>query len=469
MSRQERYTIIDIETTGGDPRTDRITEIAIYLHDGEQVIDEFISLVNPEKPIPDFITKITGINNDMVRDAPRFFEIAKQIVEITDGAVFVAHNVRFDYSFVQKEFRSLGYTFSRKQLCTVKLSRKLLPGHRSYSLGKLCKSLGIDLENRHRAAGDALATVTLFERLLEAGRATSSMGDLMKAELANIKLPPNLDRKVLEGLPDEVGVYYFHDTNGNVIYCGKSNHIRKRVLSHFQGAYKRTRTIEMFELIHHVSHTVCGNELIALLLENEEIKRLQPLYNRAQRRQKFRYAVYQYEGQDGYIRLRVGKYDEASRPVAGFATQSSAENGLDRRIKEYNLCARLCEREKGSGRCFYRQLHICKGACVGEEEAESYNERVAQAINSLNYGRGKLENFLVLGSGRSQTERSVVFVERGIYRGYTYLDESYLGASPQELIEAIPFKEETPDVQRIIQGYIKRHPKEVFPLAAKMD
>lgn len=469
LSQADKYTIIDIETTGGDPRTDRITEIAIYLHDGEEVIDEFVSLVNPEKPIPEFITKITGINNDMVRDAPKFYEIAKRIVEITEGAVFVAHNVRFDYSFVQKEFRSLGFVFTRKQLCTVKLSRKLLPGHKSYSLGKLTKSLGIDLQNRHRAAGDAKATVILFEKLLETGNQNASMGELMKSEFANIKLPPNLDRKVVEDLPDEVGVYYFHDAKGNVLYCGKSNHIRKRIRSHFQGAYQKARTIEMFELVHHISHTVCGNELIALLLENEEIKRLQPLYNRAQRRQKFRFAVYQYQAQDGYIRLKIGKYDESMRPLAGFATRSSAENGLDRRIKEYELCPRLCEREKGSGRCFYSQLHICKGACAGEEEPESYNERVAKAINSLNYGRGKLENFLVLGSGRNQQERSVVFVERGIYRGYTYLDESYLGAPPETLIEAIPFKEETPDVQRIIQGYIKKHPKEVFPLEPQPD
>ncbi|MFK7922274.1 MAG: exonuclease domain-containing protein [Bacteroidia bacterium] len=469
LSQAEKYTIIDIETTGGDPRTDRITEIAIYLHDGNEVIEEFVSLVNPERPIPEFITKITGINNDMVRDAPRFFEIAKQVVEITEGAVFVAHNVRFDYSFVQKEFRSLGFVFTRKQLCTVKLSRKLLPGHKSYSLGKLSKSLGIELENRHRAAGDAQATVILFEKLLEAGNKNASMDELIKSEFANIKLPPHLDRKVVEDLPDEVGVYYFHDVQGNVIYCGKSNHIRKRIRSHFQGAYQKTRTIEMFELVHDVSHTLCGNELIALLLENEEIKRLQPPFNRAQKRQKYRFAVYQYQAQDGYIRLQIGKYDESMRPLAGFANRNSAESGIDRRIKQFELCPRLCEREKGTGRCFYSQLHICKGACVGDEDPETYNERVFKAITSLNYGRGKLENFLVLGTGRNPQERSAVFVERGIYRGYTYLDESYLGAAPESLIEAIPYKEETPDVQRIIQGYIKKHPKEVFPLEPQPD
>ena len=161
------YAIIDIETTGNSCKSGKITEIAIYIHDGFQIIDSFSSLINPECYIPDFITQLTGISNDMVRSAPRFYEVARKVVEMTNETVFVAHNVSFDYKFVQEEFRRLGYDYQRKTLCTVRLGRKYLPGHRSYSLGTLCSELGISINGRHRAAGDAQATVKLFEMIMD--------------------------------------------------------------------------------------------------------------------------------------------------------------------------------------------------------------------------------------------------------------------------------------------------------------
>ncbi len=161
------FAIIDIETTGAVSKHGKITEIAIYVHNGEKIIDSYSTLVNPEMDIPYFITKLTGIDNKMVASAPKFYEVAKKIVEITAGTTFVAHNVNFDYKFVQEEFRRLGYDYQQKTMCTVKLSRKLLPGHRSYSLGKLCADLDIEIEGRHRAGGDAFATVKLFEILLQ--------------------------------------------------------------------------------------------------------------------------------------------------------------------------------------------------------------------------------------------------------------------------------------------------------------
>jgi DNA polymerase-3 subunit epsilon len=160
------YAIIDIETTGVSYRTGKITEIAIYIHNGQQITDSYTSLVNPECNIPWNITHLTGISNEMVANAPKFYEIAKDVVEITAGMIFIAHNVTFDYNFIKEEFKRLGYDYDRKKMCTVKLSRKLLPGHRSYSLGKLCSELNININGRHRASGDALATVKLFEILL---------------------------------------------------------------------------------------------------------------------------------------------------------------------------------------------------------------------------------------------------------------------------------------------------------------
>ena len=161
------YSIIDIETTGQSFRNGKITEIAIYIHNGHEITGSFTTLVNPECLIPDYITRLTGIDNGMVAHAPKFYEIAKTVVELTAGKIFVAHNVLFDYSFMRQEFKRLGYDFKRKTLCTVRLGRKYLPGHASYSLGNICRDLNIRIEGRHRAAGDALATVKLLEKIME--------------------------------------------------------------------------------------------------------------------------------------------------------------------------------------------------------------------------------------------------------------------------------------------------------------
>ncbi|MDX2245587.1 MAG: exonuclease domain-containing protein [Bacteroidia bacterium] len=457
------FAIIDIETTGGNPKTDRITEIAIYRYDGSRVVASFESLINPEMPIPDFITRITGIDNDMVREAPRFFEVAREIVEITRDAVFVAHNVRFDYSFVQKEFRQLGYTFSRKQLCTVKLSRKVFPGLPSYSLGKLCDALHISNQSRHRAVGDATATLELF-RMLTSPESSASELDLMNQEIAQAKLPPNLDKTLLENIPDEAGVYYFIGEKGKILYVGKSNQIRKRILSHFQGAYKANRSIQMLEQIFDISYEVTGSELVALLLENEEIKRLQPPFNRAQRRREFKFGIYTEETPAGYRRFFVDKYQELRKPLAGFSQRTAAEGMLERKGRKFELCPKLYDAEKGPGRCFHHQLHICKGACVEEEPAETYNERVAQAAFEISYGRDQMASFLVVGEGRDESEQSVVWVENGVFRGYAFLDLSQFSGSPASITEFIPYKEDLPDVNRIIQGYIKKNPRQVIPI-----
>jgi DNA polymerase-3 subunit epsilon len=192
------YSIIDIETTGGMARNEKITEIAIYVFDGENIVDEYSSLINPERPIPYNITALTGISNEMVAESPKFFEIAKDIIEKTENTTFVAHNVAFDYGFIKQEFKSLGYNFHRPKLCTVKLSRKLIPGLPSYSLGNLCKSLNINITDRHRAAGDAKATVELFKMLLDAGKHKQGVLDLETG--ANLRaLHPKLDKQRIRG------------------------------------------------------------------------------------------------------------------------------------------------------------------------------------------------------------------------------------------------------------------------------
>ncbi|MEZ4688222.1 MAG: exonuclease domain-containing protein [Bacteroidia bacterium] len=454
---QERYAIIDVETTGGRPGRDRITEIAIALVEDGEVIDQFTTLLNPEVSIPYEITRITGIDNEMVKGAPRFFEVAKQIVEITDGAVFVAHNVRFDFGFVAHEFRRLGYTFQRKQLCTVRLARKVFPGLRSYSLGNLCKHFGITNNAAHRAWADVDATVQLFMLLLQGRDEKAPLR--LQAEIATSKLPRQLDPGKVDILPDTPGVYYFLDITGTPLYIGKSNQIRKRVFSHFSAAHRSKRGLQMMERIADIDFVETGSDLIALLHENTEIKKHQPRYNRAQLKRYFKVGVFSEEDKKGYTRLEIRKLEKGMEPVAAFPEQGAAEAALRRKAEEYGLCLHRCGLVtcRGSGACLYQQLQLCQGV---EESPEDYNARVEDALKGLLFGES---SFVIVAPGREPGERSVVAVERNRYLGYGYVEMNLVNEKkPVSLLDYIKSQPEEPGVRRIIQQYVKMHPDEVI-------
>ena len=275
------YSVVDIETTGNGYRGQKITEISIFIFDGEKIVDEFTSLVNPEQKIPHFITNLTGITDAMVRTAPKFYEIAKKIAEITKDTIFVAHNVNFDYNIIRDEFKSLGFDFKRKKLCTVRLSRKIIPGLSSYSLGNICSAEGIEIAARHRAKGDAEATVELFRRLIIRDH-KFTINSFLNAKSREATLPPLLDKQVVDTLPEKHGVYYFKNEKKEVIYVGKANNIKQRVISHFYDKKKKERTMCLETA--DISYTETGSELIALLHESSEIKHLYPKFNRAQRK-----------------------------------------------------------------------------------------------------------------------------------------------------------------------------------------
>ena len=234
------FSVVDIETTGNGYKGQKITEISIFLFDGKQVIDEFTSLVNPEQNIPSFITNLTGIDNAMVRNGPKFYEIAKKVAEITQDTIFVAHNVNFDYNIIQDEFKSLGFDFKRKKLCTVRLSRKIIPGLQSYSLGNICSAENIPINGRHRAKGDAEATTELFRRLIERDD-QFIINSFLHAKSRQATLPPLLDKIVVDNLPETFGVYYFKNAAKEVIYVGKENNNKQRVISHFYDKKKSRR------------------------------------------------------------------------------------------------------------------------------------------------------------------------------------------------------------------------------------
>ena len=325
------YAILDIETTGGQFNEEGITEIAIYKFDGHEVVDQFISLVNPEIPIQPFVVKLTGINNAMLRSAPKFFEVAKRIIEITEDCIVVAHNASFDYRILRTEFRRLGYDFVKPTLCTVELAKKLIPGHASYSLGKLVRELGIPMADRHRANGDAMATVKLFKMLLDKDLEKEIVKSQIKTEIKSGISPKLLD--IVEHLPNKTGIYYIHNEKGDLIYIGKSKNIKKRVNQHFTATSRKAKKMQLE--VFAVTFEETGNELIALLKESEEIKINKPAYNRSQKKTIFPFALYAEKNKDGYLALIVQKADGRKKEITSFSTLLEGKEKLHKITSDY--------------------------------------------------------------------------------------------------------------------------------------
>lgn len=444
------YSIIDIETTGGNPYRDKITEIAIYVHDGQRVVKEYNTLINPERRIPPFIARMTGITDEMVARAPRFYEVAKDIVKITENTIFVAHNASFDYNFIKSEFKNLGFYYHRECLCTVKLSRKLLPGKASYSLGKLCRELDIQIEHRHRASGDAMATVSLFELLLQK-RTNGVFMETMGMEFNNNPVNPAISRQTIENLPRKTGVYYFLDEKGQIIYIGKSKDIRQRVIAHLSRVSSK-KALEMIVMIADIHFEITGSELLALLKESEEIKTHKPLFNRALRRSLFAYGLYSYIDEKGYLSLKLDKTSNGTHPHTSFTSMEKGKNFLFSLTEKFNLCQNLTGLYGTSGACFQYAIKQCKGACIGKESPQEYNLRAQQAIDFAGFVK---DNLIVLDKGRTPSETAFVMIENGQYLGYGFVDKD------ESIMDALDFKthlipaQDNKDARQIISGFLR--------------
>jgi DNA polymerase-3 subunit epsilon len=453
------YTIIDIETTGNGIKGNKITEISIFKYNGHEVVDEYTSLVNPQCEIPSFITGLTGIDNNMVRNAPLLEEIIPEIEAITKDTIFVAHSVNFDYNVIKNEFKQLGHDFSRKKLCTVRLSRKLLPGYNSYSLGKLTAALGIPLTDRHRARGDAHATVLLFHKLLRAENAESVFKLFLNSKSQEAILPPALPKEEYEKLPSTPGVYYFKNEKGKIIYVGKAINIKKRVLGHFYD--KKTKEITLCSETASLDFEETGNELIALLKESADIKHLYPKYNSAQKRTIQQYGIFSYEDRNGIIHLAFNKIKMTPNALAICYSPTEARQYLEALCNTFELCPKYCHLQENVSSCSHYKIKQCIGICSDTGLVNTYNERVQEALKSL---KDIQSDLVIKTNGRNAEENAFVIIQENSYAGYGFIPKEFSIEHIENLETFIIPQKNTLETQRIVESYMRKNPNAIFAL-----
>jgi DNA polymerase III subunit epsilon len=440
------YAITDIETTGGYASSHGITEIAIYLHDGEKMLKRFETLVNPQQKIPYYITALTGIDNRMVEDAPSFEEIAPVINELLEGAVFVAHSVNFDFSFIRHQMQACGFEMKQKKLCTVRLGRKVFPGLPSYSLGNLCRHLDIKIDNRHRAGGDAKATVKLFEHLLANG-AQEHIDLMLKKTSAEQWLPLHLTKADIDQLPQVPGVYYFHDGKHKVIYVGKAVNLRKRVSSHFTNNDAERKRQNLLRSIHKITFKECATELEALVFESAEIKRLWPRYNVSQKTLTQKFALYQFEDGRGYLRLAIDKKKKNLQPLYSFNLLHEGLVMLKKMAEEFELNEKLCFLDKTS---------FSEADMEFADTPVVHNGKIKRAIEALNE---KLPTFAIVDEGLNENERLCLLVERGSFWGMGYVPAGLVISSAGQLKNHLNPYADNDTIRNSIYSFAEQYPE----------
>ncbi len=453
QAKERLFAVIDVETTGSGEGGDRVTEVGIALYDGEKILRKFESLVNPERKIPPFVARLTGISNKMVARAPRFEEIANEILDITEGAIFVAHNVDYDYGVIKREMKLLDIPFHRRKICTVRLSRKAFPEFTSFSLGDLIKKFNIKVKARHRAMADTNATVQLLGHILDKDHDGFLIEDALNCGIRLADLPEEITLNNLLKIPERSGIYYLHDSEGDVLYIGQGKNVQKRVLKHFIRNERGVLT-KLGKKTRDVSYEVMGNELTSKLFEVHEIDNLNPPFNTRRRRGRMGYCIYQYYNQSGYRCLATSEYRKGLDAVCLYQHELDANSVIRQMRKEFQLCERYCQ----TGRRFYKVLECkkpCKKACIKEEVPESYNLRVERAIDFLQ--RPFEEDFLIVDVGRSDSEFSVVAVFNGQVHGLGFVERNEVH-SKEDFVNAVSPIKHLPTSEHLVKDYL-RHSK----------
>ncbi len=386
----------------------------------------------------------------MLQTAPKFFEVAKRIVEMTEDCIIVAHNSEFDYRILRTEFNRLGYDFKRQTLCTVDLAKQLIPDQESYSLGKLTRALGIPVSDRHRAAGDAMATVKLFKMLLAKDVNKIIIQDAVKAE-PKFQMAPNL-KTIIEDTPSVTGVYYIHNAQGEIIFIGNGKNIKNRINQLFTSTSNQAKKIRL--QVAAVTYETTGSELVALLKENEEIKRIKPQYNKSLGKNLFTHALYSFMDSNGYLNLQIDNADGRKKSITTFANRQSGKSFLSNAIDQYQLCQKLSGLHHIKNSCYKYDVNECFGACIKKESPDDYNNRVLQLIQNNSYVS---KDIAIIDRGREIDERSVLLIENGVFKGLGFFNLNYQITNLKVLESIITPIENTRETQHIIQSYLRRN------------
>ncbi|MBK6611280.1 MAG: hypothetical protein IPG29_10405 [Sphingobacteriales bacterium] len=448
------FTVVDIEATGGSAQRDRITEIAVYRFNGNTITQQFCTLINPSVLIPPFITQLTGITNEMVANAPTFDAVAQELLNITQNAILVAHNAQYDYAFIRSEFKRLGIAFNMPKLCTVKLSRELLPHRTTFGLDALCTDLAIPLDDHHRAYSDALATLHLLKYLFAHEKAHHWVNELVFSQSVFQKLPPQISAQHLNQIPEEPGKVYYYNQKGKIIYIDASADIRSETFKTFRNP-KAQRRENIVKHVNEISWEVCGNTLIAELEQLEEINKHQPSFNRMGTNMPH-FGIFKSTNSFGYTQLRISPLDKAARPqeaLQQFNRRPDAVKYLERKVQKHNLCPALCGLERplnSKSGCSSFHLGNCLGACCGKEKARIYNHRLKKAL------RGEFFqdiNFIVIDEGRSFDEKSAVLVQDGLVVAFGYFNPNWLN-TPYAIAEALPKRNHHHLMEKVVKRYL---------------
>lgn len=419
-----------------------MTEIAIIKFDGEKELDRFETLINPEMSIPYHITRLTGITNEMVSDAPKFYEIAKIIVEFTEGSIFVAHNVFFDYNFIQAEFRELGYTFKAPKMCTVRLARKIFPGHKSYSLGNICHDLGIAITARHRAMGDAQATTQLFKLMIK--KSPDLITTTEEKSAKRISLPPNLNEEDFENLPNRPGVYFFWNEKEELLYVGKSKQIKKRISSHFRLNIKRPKDIELKNSVRKITFEETGSDFIAKIYESHLIKKLDPYFNVSLRRRKYPYTLNIQKDINDRYDFKIIKASDLPSNAIHLKSLQHAKKIINKFYRtEFGLAY--------ESHLFQKQREVF----VKTLSLEVYNQKFVKFMDYLSY---PCEEFAIAFLGRKQNEKCLLEIRDSEICGIRYVRNSTENENEKE-DEFIKIKEDTEMRSMFISYLAKQRPK----------
>jgi DNA polymerase III subunit epsilon len=449
----ESVVYIDLETTGATAHFDRITEIGCVEVEQGRLVGEWSTLVNPEMRIPPAIEALTGISSAMVESAPTFSEIAPQLAERLRGKLLVAHNARFDYGFLRNEFKRVGIEFSSKVLCTVKLSRKLMPQHRRHNLDSVIERHGLACTGRHRALGDARVLWEFVQHLTREFD-PEQIEACVKSQFGAPALPPGLDTVSLAGLPEAPGVYIFHGDNGAVLYVGKSVNLRSRVLSHFAADHRNAKDMRIAQQLQRVEWRETCGELGALLLEARLVKELAPAHNRRLRASDELFSIRWLPGRGGVEVAEVGdSAGEAWDELCGlFRTRRDAVNAMRELIEANELCPVVSGLEKGRGPCFASQIRKCRGACCGREPVRTHAARLAMALEALRLERWPFPKRIGIRERDSGGERSEVHV----FDRWRYLGSATGAGELAELAADARRPAFDLDTQQILSRFLKK-------------